>query len=151
MKFLNHKASIILLAFFMTTCKTLSPVSEVVYMDTTNGVLNLRSTGSGKTKEDCILNAQKNAFETLFFRGIPGSQQNTALIGPDEKSKLNNSKYFEEFYEKERFKTFLTGTQEVSQLQKVAGGKQLTISLGINLPALRKDLENTSIIRKFGY
>ncbi|MBK9981595.1 MAG: hypothetical protein IPP15_04085 [Saprospiraceae bacterium] len=143
---------IICITLYSLGCKTTIPATaEVNFLNANNGVINLRSIGYGKTNEECLQNAQKNAFETLFFRGIPGSQQNTPLISINEKEKSESKKYFEEFYANSRYKTFLTSIQPAFDYRKVKGGKSVSVDLGINLQSLRADLESNNIIRKFGY
>jgi len=91
---------------------------EVKYLSYSDGVITLSSAGYGKKQIDCIKNAEHNAFEVLFFRGVPGSPQSSPLIGFDEKAKSESNKYFKDFYNSERYKTFLTYSQASSEPQK---------------------------------
>lgn len=140
------------LVLVMIQCKTIPPPSaEVTYVNEKNGVLYVRSSAYGKTNLASMDNAEKNAFEVLFFRGIPGSQQALPLISINEKGKSSSTKYFEEFYSNGRYKSFITSTAPYSGYQKTKSGIHVTADVGINLKSLRADLEHHNIIRKFGY
>ncbi len=114
--------------------------------------LTLHETGIGKNEAEAITDASLNAFEQLLFRGIPDSDQPEALIGTNENEiRSKNSDYFNQFY-KQRFGTFILSTQPTIPLQKLPKGKKrIEVDITINLNALKKDLEENNIIRKFGF
>ena len=79
----------------------------------------------------------------LLFRGFPESNQKTPLISTSEEEiEKQHPEYFKKFFEENRYKTFVTSSS------KNAGKGQQVV---INLRALKADLEQNSIIRKFGY
>lgn len=68
------------------------------------------------------------------------------------KKKEKNKDYFNKFYKDKRYKTFVMSSIPTSDLTKHKGGKKsIAIDVKINLVALRKDLEQNNIIRKFGF
>lgn len=144
-----------MLLLLISACsKQLTPTAETTYLTYKDGVLNVRSTGYcllKDYKDQCIDAAQQNAFQTLFYRGIPGSQQNTPLIGIDEKEKNANEKFMKDFFTSGRYKTFIVSSTPVSELNKLRKQKKITIDIGINLASLRKELEHNNAIPKFGY
>lgn len=134
--------------------KTIHPTAEVTYLSAANGVMNVRSVGYcqlSDSKENCTEAAEENAFKILFYRGIPGSQQSTPLITVDERSKEANSKFSKDFFESKRYKTFITSINPVSDMARQKNQKKIIVDVGINLAALRKELEQNKEIRKFGY
>jgi hypothetical protein len=152
---MKHIIPFLLLLCLMPSCsKQLTPTAETTYLTTKDGVLNVRSIGYcllKNCKDVCVDSAQINAFRTLFYRGIPGSQQNTPLIGIDEKDNTANHKFLKEFFSTGRYKTFIVSTSYVSDVTVQRKQKKVTVDIGINLPSLRKELEHNSVIRKFGY
>ncbi len=151
MKCTIHYLTILL---FAASCSSkVTPTAEVKYLSTRDGVINLRSTGYcalASKDEDCADEALKNAFTTLFYRGIPGSQQSTPLIGIDEKGKTNNEKYLTELFASGNYKTFITAYNIYGTAQKLKKQKRITTDLSINLTALRAALEKQNVIPPFG-
>lgn len=147
------RLSSLLLIVLLGACspKTL-PTGEVNYTGSTDtGTISLSSTGyHNGSINNAIEEAEKQAFETLLFRGVPGSQVPNAMIGTDEseiKSKYKD--YFQDFYGNRRCRTFI-----MSSSKSYSGRKQaftsVTLELKINFHALRKDLENKGLKRGFG-
>jgi len=89
----------------------------------------------------------------LLFRGLPESEQKSALIGTNEAEEIEkNKQYFEKFYTQKRYKTFIMSSVPVSTLTKQDGGaKSMASDIKVNLVALRNDLEQNNVIRKFGF
>lgn len=147
----NALILILIISQAFSCTKHIAPTAETTYLSTQNGVLVLRSTGyctKQSYRDQCIAEAQKNAFNTLFYRGIPGSQQTAPLLGTTNEAKGNT--YLKDFYEKERYKTFITATNVVSDLATDRKWKKITVDVSINLQTLRKDLENNKVIPAFG-
>jgi hypothetical protein len=145
----------ILIALFIGSCspKIIPSSAKVNYVSSSDGTLTMNAIGIGKNKEAAIYDAEKNAFEVLFFRGLPNSEQKIALIGYNEAEiKQNNQTYFQKFYNEGRYKTFLMSSNPIGDISKVDGGnRSITMEIKINVSALRKDLEQYNLIRKFGY
>lgn len=88
-------------------------------------------------------NPEYAAMYQLLFRGIADSSQKTPLIKVSESAARNsNPAYFENFFKKERFRTFITSSTK---------NRDSSRRIVINLSALKLDLEYSAIIRKFGY
>ncbi|HAN37489.1 MAG TPA: hypothetical protein DCQ29_01185 [Chitinophagaceae bacterium] len=140
---------------FLLSCnrKSIPSSSKVNYLTSKDGSITMRSIGIGENQEAAIADAEKNAFDVLFFRGLPESEQKIALIDTDEiKEKQKHQSYFENFYKYKRYKTFLMSSIPVASLTNIKGGlKSIAVDIKINITALRKDLEQNDIIRKFGY
>ncbi len=145
--------SLILLSGIYSCSKKISTSSATVsYVASSDGTITMNAVGIGKNKDAAISDAEKNAFEVLFFRGLPNSEEKIALIGTNEvEIKQSNKVYFEKFYEEMRYKTFLMMSVPTTNITKIGGNKKIQMQIQINVSALRKDLEENNIIRKFGY
>ena len=128
------------------------PAVEVNYLSSADGTVTMRAIGTGSNEQKAIALAEQNAINVLLFRGLPESEQKEALIGNGEaEAKESNKQYFDKLY-KERYKLFIMSSVPVTTFAKQKGGvKSITMDVKVNLVALRKDLEQNNIIRKFGF
>ena len=79
----------------------------------------------------------------LLFRGLPNSNQTVPIISTsEEQAKQQFPAYFKTFIDNKRYQTFITSSTKNSN-----GSRRIVI----NTKALKQDLEQNSIIRKFGY
>ncbi len=112
--------------------------------------ISVRSSGIGKDETQAKYQAERLAFENLFFRGISSSNYNKPLVGIDEKEQLQkHANYFNEFFNR-RMQTFILSSFQSTPKQKSKGVVHLTMDLKINTKSLKKDLEENGVIRKFG-
>ncbi|MDR1120920.1 MAG: hypothetical protein LBM08_08375 [Dysgonamonadaceae bacterium] len=134
-------------------CRTVYPSAEVNYLSGTENILTVRAVGIGHNREEAILNAEQKVFDVLFFRGLPESAQKLPLTGSNEiEEKNRHKKYFDDFYDGQRHKTFIMSSIPVSDPAKYRKGqKVISVDVKVNLTALRRDLETFGVIRKFGY
>jgi hypothetical protein len=155
MRVLARISTFIVLILLLQSCssskKTL-PSAEVNFLSNTDGTITMRANGIGNSEGEAIGDAMYNAFDVLFFRGLPESEQKKPLVGTNEnEERAKNKEYFDEFY-KGRYKTFVMSSIPTSELIKYTGGKKgIAIDVKINVVALRTDLEEHNIIRKFGF
>lgn len=152
----TKKQYIIYIAFLMLIvgCK-IKPIesAEVNFIVGGNGTITMRTVGLGKNKEEATNDAEKKVFNTILFRGLPESEQKVALVGTNESAEMGKHKeYFRIFFDEKRYKTFIMSSISTSNLLRFNNGKKgISIDVKINLVALRKDLEEFNVIRKFGY
>ncbi|MDX6188396.1 hypothetical protein SGQ83_03465 [Flavobacterium sp. Fl-318] len=144
---------LILISFTYSCSQKILPTSEVNYVSGNAGTITMRTIGNGSNEMEAISEAEKNAINVLLFRGLPESEQKSALVGTHESEEIEKHKtYFEKFYTQKRYKTFFMSSIPVSDFAKQKGGaKSLTLDVKVNLAALRTDLEQNNIIRKFGF
>ena len=144
---------LLLLSITYSCSKKILPTSEVNYLSGNDGTITMRAIGNGTNQQKAISEAEKNAINVLFFRGLPESEQKIALIGTNESEEIKkHEQYFEKFYMQKRYKTFIMSSIPASDFAKQNGGtKSLSVDVKVNLVALRKDLEENNIIRKFGF
>lgn len=144
----------ILLLCGMTSCRTSYLTHSVNYISEDSQTINLRCDGFGQNELTAITDAEKYAVESILFRGIPDSQLKDPLVNINENdARKNNKKYFDELLEEKRYKTFIISSIPTTKIHHVKGGggqKSISIDVSINLRALRTDLEQNGIIRKFG-
>lgn len=115
------------------------------------GTITVRSYGFGKNQTDAVTDAQKNAFNVLLFKGIPGTELNIPLIENENEAKSKHTSYFRNLFDYAYYKSFMMSSTESSNLIKIKGNKKISVDVKINYNSLRKDLEQNQVIRKFGY
>lgn len=143
---------ITLLGFFSCSPQVKPYSAEVNYINKeAAGTITVKSTGYGKNKEKAMIDAQKNAFRVILFKGLPGTQLNVPMVDNENEARSKNTAYFEKFFDQEFYKTFIMSSTQSSNLEKVKGGKKINVDLKINYNALRSDLEQNKVIRKFGF
>lgn len=151
MKILKILCLLILVSIY--SCKTTATYSaEVSFVaKEEQGTITVRSYGFGKNVKDAIKDAQKNAFNVLLFKGLPGTELNVPLVQNEYEAKNNHKSYFDNLLEDGGLFRYLMLNSSNSQPSKVKGGYSSNLVLKINYNSLRKDLEQNGIIRKFGY
>lgn len=129
------------------------PVQSCVVVSERSSELTVRTSGYGKKKITALDAAEKNAIETLLFRGIPGTQNGSPLVGIDETAaKTEYAGYFDSLLKNGRHKSFIISSVPVTDYSWTKYRAWcVTADVVINVPALRKDLETQGIIRRFGF
>ena len=142
----------IFLFFALYSCKSSKQyqISNIVLMSENKGEVTLKAITSKNDKS--IEEAQKFAMKTILFKGIANSNSLNVPLIPNENQTLSEHKdYFNNFFEKGFYKTFFLYSHENDLSKNVRGKKELDVIMKININALRRDLEQNNIIRKFGY
>lgn len=141
------------LIFFMSCGPKVSMTSEVSFKSYNNEIMNLDVIGYGSNNGEALENAQKNAIDIVLFRGIPNSNLNSPLAGTNENDiRMKNKDYFESFYGKKRYLSFITQSVSNTPIHRFDNGKKgVQANIKINIMSLRNDLTENNIIRKFGY
>lgn len=125
--------------------------NTILTAQNTKGLIVVESDGFGKKEQIAIDDAQYKALEVVLFKGVVGTDLNTPLIDNEREAKQKFGEYFEEL-KAGRFKSFTTNTNIISAfVKKTKGKKNISVQTEINYKALRQDLEQNQIIRKFGY
>ena len=146
---------LVLLALIAGSCKSTNQNAQVAsarvrYMgNEARNTLTVNSMDYGSNNEEAIYNAKRLTFQNLFFRGVAGSPFNDPLIGINEQEEYKKHKdYLSDFYQN-RMESFILNSRE--KVEKVKGGqRKANITLTVNLRALRQDLEDKQVIKKFG-
>lgn len=130
------------------------PVQSCNLVADQNNTITLRSSGFGKQKVESLDAAERYALETILFRGVPGSQYSSPLVGiniNEEQARQANPRYFKEFFENGRHKSFIVSSVPVSDYSWTKyQAWTISADITINVVSLRKDLEQHGVIRRFG-
>ena len=147
---------LLLLAFLITCIVSCSPkvypVQSCNLVADQNNTITLRSSGFGKQKVESLDAAERYALETILFRGVPGSQYSSPLVGiNEEQARQANPRYFKKFFENGRHKSFIVSSVPVSDYSWTKyQAWTISADITINVVSLRKDLEQHGVIRRFG-
>lgn len=147
-------------AFIKTLCillitvnVSLSAQDKVDYISESNGCISLMVTSYGKKLNIAIENAETAAIKQILFIGIPDSRILKSPLITTSKEDIIDDRYdyFEKLFKDKRYKSFIKSSSVVSKYTKdITRKKCITIETCINIKAIRQDLENHQIIRKFG-
>ena len=140
----------VIAAICLAGCRSPEPIYNAVGIHDDANSITLRCNGYGKTEADAISDAGQYAVEQLLFRGVPNSNQRNPLIGTDESTaKEQYETYLNDLFNNKRYLSFLTLTLPINS-GKERGRYWTVADITINLRALRMDLEQAGVIRKFG-
>ncbi|MFN0212671.1 MAG: hypothetical protein ACKVT2_00325 [Saprospiraceae bacterium] len=137
---------------FLLACNSARTISgEVNFIAAPEpGTILVSAGGYGPTKAQAISNAEANAFSALIFKGIPGSQQQLPMLPDETASRKQHTLYFDQFF-KGGYKPFMMLSESQSSYAAGRKGrKNISQRVKINVDALRRDLEQNGITRKFG-
>jgi hypothetical protein len=144
----------LLLAALTGACGSTAPpprTAEVLYVGRPDdGTLTLRSVGYGEDTGRAVQHAEESAFKALLFRGIPGSPQANAMAGAPARAAGRHEAYFDELFAGGRYATFMTESYLEGEPEQGGGLRRAVVTLTINENALRRDLEEHGVIRRFG-
>ena len=125
---------VILSAFLLVGCVNRSNISNIQLISYDE---------SSITVDADATQPEYGAIYHLLFRGLPNSNQTVPIISTsEEQTKQQFPPYFKTFIDNKRYQTFITSSTKNSN-----GSRRIVI----NTKALKQDLEQNSIIRKFGY
>ena len=142
---------IIILLLMNFACKSTYPSSEVNYIDNVGkDILIVAAKGYGNNQRVAMNDAEKRAFKTLFFKGIPNSSYRFGMMPNKETEK----QYFlQAFFDTQKHREFIVASNITSPIsrnqQKKA--KELVLEVQINTLSLRKYLEHQDVVHKFGF
>lgn len=141
-----------LIITFFSACASSKKTGETTFGGNSEvGTILLNTAGYGTLKANAIESAEINAFNNLIFRGIPGSQYQLPMVENEQKTKKEHSAYFDELLKNKKYKAFLLSTANASDLNiNLSRQKTISINVKINVNALRRDMEQNGVIRKFG-
>ena len=126
---------------------------SVVYLFSDDATITMRATGVGSSQQEALDNAEKNVLDVILFRGVPESKQKMALVSSNESMEMTkNNPYFTEFYNGNRYKSFIVSSRPNGGFTKLKGRQfQTAADVKVNFVNLRRDLEQSGVIRKFGF
>lgn len=125
-------------------------VTPVADEKLSSGLIHLRSAGRGTKDEEAIADAEKNAFNAILFVGVPGSSQERPMIADESGAQSSNQAFFQNLFDQKGYRKFITSISNTGFTKDTDGKKMTTVDVQINVSALRADLENNHVIKKFG-
>jgi hypothetical protein len=125
---------------------------EVNYLSATEpGTLFVSAAGYGETKANAIGNAEVNAFNTLIFKGVPGSQHHMPMLKDEAAARSEFKSYFDNLLYKNGYKAFMMLSEAKTDYQLTGRNqKNILVDVKINVAALRREMEQHGVLRKFG-
>lgn len=147
----NNLFYFFVLFLLLNSCKSVQyQTPNILLISENKGEVTLKATTQNNDKG--VEQTQKLAIQTILFRGIANSNSlNVPLVPNENQSLAEHKEYFSNFFDKGFYKTFFLLSQESNISKNVRGHKQLDVVMKININALRRDLEQNGVIRKFGY
>jgi hypothetical protein len=145
-------ASLLFLPYFFACNSSKVLTGEVNYLNTTEpGTLLVSAAGYGSTKAEAVANAQSNAFNNLIFRGIPGSQYHLPMVQNEDVARKEHGNYFVSLLEQGGYKPFMMLSEELGGFSPNGKSKKsISVKVKMNVDALRRDMEQKGVVRKFG-
>ena len=153
LKMLN-KTIILFLSIIIISCTTQKHLStgEVIFKSPTEqGTILVSSAGYGSSRSESINSSELNAFNSIIFKGVPGSQYSLPLVEDEKKAKSEHSEFFNTFFTNGGYKAFLMETTPITEFNYHKGLANIKCLIKINVASLRREFETNNIIRKFGY
>ena len=151
---MRKQLKLLLISLLTFSCIQLYSQENVFYLSESNGCISLRVTAYGKKCKEAIENAEIIAIKKVLFIGIPNSKiLKQPLIGTNESEISNNNNYyFDEFFDKKRYKNFISSCIPITEFKRdITRKKSITVDIVVNIQILRADLESEGIIPKFGF
>lgn len=154
-KFISLYSPMLICCFLITaSCKTTYSTSEVTYLANPEaGIISLSAIGYGLTQREAEQETYVTAFNTIFFKGVPGFDAlRLPMIEDESKARRERASFFDKFYGEKGYLQFVTEQDNASKTGKADRGKiRVQRTIAINYEALRRHLEREGVIRKFGF
>lgn len=140
------------IALVAVACSSTRPTAfshqvSLVEPEQTPGLLWISSNGQGGNSDKAIHDAQRAIFDQLLFRGVAGSSWNTPMVQSEGDPKLEHPDFYKGFLDELGYRSFILSAQHGTYDKK---SKVVTTRIHIDTNALRRHLEQQSIIRPFG-
>lgn len=140
-----------LAAIILAMSGGLSAQYQVNCLSDNGDTMTFRVVGYGKNAKKASADAELSVIKALMFYGIPGTQQQVAMVPETESNAMkNHKKFLESFYDAD-YQNVITRSVIVRRFSKDENKqKSITLDVTVNIRALRSELERNGLIRKFG-
>jgi hypothetical protein len=137
--------SLLAVFFSLNSCKTPYKTSAESWMiRESKDVIVIGAKGYGNNERSALLDAEKRAFETLFYHGIPNSSYRRPLLenGRQDEAKVR------QLFSSNDYRNYITNSNIISDLtrNKTKGTKELNAEVLINVFSLKRQLQEDEII-----
>ena len=110
----------------------------------------IQCSATGFNEYEAITRAESQAFETLLFNGYSSSVKISPLIENRSNLTTDNNNFINNFFSNQLYKSFIISSAN-HRTNYIGNQLYLVREIQINLNALRKNLEENNLIRKFGF
>lgn len=148
-----------LIAFLLSICVFIPQSAKAQLFSGSNNitsadVVSTQVTINTSKAKDAIAPACRQVVFDLLFRGIPETEYSTPLLSTNEDEWFSQfGSYFNQLLDEKqgRYSSFVTSTYVLAKGKDQDGKKFVSLQVAINVKALRLDLENHNIKRRFGF
>lgn len=142
---------VMLAAIILAMSGGLSAQYQVNCLSDNGDTMTFRVVGYGKNAKKASADAELSVIKALMFYGIPGTQQQVAMVPETESNAMkNHKKFLESFYDCGLSECDNTVGDSTAVFQGRNKQKSITLDVTVNIRALRSELERNGLIRKFG-
>ena len=121
---------------------------EVTCVSHDSRLVKVSSIYTAGSSEQAQLYAERNAVENLLFRGIPGCYD-VPIVADETKSLQSHDSFYDWLIDDREYERYIT--EKTADVSAPSGGStRVTMNLTFDVPALRKEMENRGVIKKFG-
>lgn len=120
---------------------------EVTCVSNNSRLVTVASIYQAGTSQQAQLFAERNAVENLLFKGVSGCYD-VPLVDNETKSREMHPAFYQWLIENREYERFLT--EKTSDFHTSGETTRATMHLTFDVPALRKEMENQGVIKKFG-
>lgn len=144
----------IILLFFLllgfTSSETFAQY-QVNHLQSNGDTMTFRVVGYGKNAKKASADAEINVLKAIIFKGIPDTQQSVPMIRDTEDATYSKNQGFWNNFWNGDYQNLITRSVIVRKFGKDDNKqKSITLEVSVNIRALRQDLQQNGIIRKFG-
>lgn len=151
----NASSVFLLFLVFLTSCATTLPeptayqrTGEVKCLVHDNATISMHVKAMGSTPSEAQHYADIKAFDNIFYKGIPNSNQEVPMI-EEERRTPENDAFVQNFYHTSKHREYITESS-VLKMSEHQGSTFVDQKVTVHLSALRRYLEENDVIRKFG-
>lgn len=145
----------LLLLYCSSIGQVLFPVNIKYLHHQSAGIVTVQATAFGNKNKAKII-AQKRALEVLLFEGLPAapvSNLRYPMIRDRKYAEENHASYFNNFFEKGYYNSYIRSVSEPKKQKVKARKKQkgITLIMTISYEQLLRDLRRQGIVKKMGF
>lgn len=121
---------------------------EVTCITHDSRLVKVSSIYAAGSAEQAQLFAERNAVENLLFRGIPGCYD-VPIVADETASLKSHDSFYDWLIDDQEYERYMT--EKTADVSAPSGGStRVNMKITFDVPALRKEMENRGVIKKFG-
>lgn len=120
---------------------------EIEHIKSDDGIETLKIYSFEKNQTKGIEQGKINSIKAILFKGVPNSQYTKPLI-TEYDAEENYKSYFKDFFKKNgKYLKFITISNHIAEVTKEGNKLKIGLIVTIQVNNLRKELEDTKIIK----